>query len=210
MSPAKSFIGRLEEKEGHKYVFLCPSSISLSFAVWIFDDYTRKKPSGEVRVTLKEKNVADIKAVKNMSGYYVFCGLPEGNYTLRVESENYFPEERLVDTNSFVDSKEPVVEIFLRPRPSCHFPDRATLLRGMLAVEPDLLAGIRLKVTLKPSGLETWGVADERGEFVFYFREIIKGKAEVVLEIIAEGIGKTLSTSLFECQSTYIGIISIP
>jgi hypothetical protein len=71
-------------------------------------------------------------------------------------------------------------------------------------------AGIRLKVTLKPSGLETWGVADEKGEFVFYFREIIKGKAEVVLEIISEGIGKTLSTSLFECQSTYIGIISIP
>lgn len=209
MSSVKSFIGRMEEKEGDKYVFICPSSINLSFAVWNVDDYTRKEPTGEVRVALKGENVTDVKVVKNLSGYYVFCGLPDGNYTLSVESENYFSEERLVDTRSFVDSKEPVLEIFLRPRPSYPFPDRATLLRGMLAVGPDLLAGITLKATLKQSGRETWGVPDEKGEFVLYFREIIKEKAEVILEINGEGIGKTLSASIFEGKSTYVGIISM-
>ncbi len=113
MSSVKSFVARKEGKVMHEYVFTCPSSLSLSFAVWLIDDFTQKEPQGEVRVTLKEENITTVKAVKNLSGYYTFSGLPEGKYTLSVESELYFPEERVVDTSYFAGSKEPVVEVIL-------------------------------------------------------------------------------------------------
>lgn len=194
----------------HEYVFSCPSSFKLSFAVWPIDDYTQKAPLGKVRIRLKEGN---IKAVKNLSGYHTFSGLPDGTYTLSVEPDLYFPEERVVDTSTYSGSKEPVIEIPLRPRPLYPFPDRATLLRGMLAAENCLPAGIIIKATAKePSKVtdtEVRGIPDEKGEFVFYFREPVKGKTEVTLEIKGEGVEKTLPVVVEECHNTFVGIISI-
>lgn len=195
---------------GQEYVFSCPSSISLSFAVWLVDDYTQKEPLGEVRVMLNGEKITTVKALKNLSGYHTFSGLPEGTYTLCIESEFYFSEERLVDTSSFAGSKEPVVEIILKPKPLYPFPDRATLIRGLLAAKPDILAGITIKATLKSTGREILGIPDEKGEFVLYFREIIPGKTDIILEIKGEEIEKTLSVLIEECQSMYAGVISIP
>ena len=195
---------------GQEYVFSCPSSISLSFAVWLVDDYTQKEPLGEVRVMLNGEKITTVKALKNLSGYHTFSGLPEGTYTLSVESEFYFSEERQVDTSSFAVSREPVVEIILKPKPLYPFPDRATLIRGLLAAEPDILAGITVKATPKSTGREIRGIPDEKGEFVLYLREIIPGKTDIILEIKGEGIEKTLSVLIEEGQSMYAGVISIP
>jgi hypothetical protein len=204
-----------EKTEGrgkYEYVFSCPSSLSLSFAVWPVDDYTKKEPLGEVRVTLKGENIQSIKAVKNLSGYYIFPDLTEGEYTLSVESNPYFSEERVVDTRSLANSKEPVVQIVLKPRPLYPFPERATLIRGMLASDPVLPADITVKAISKSVDLKTQGVIqgipDERGEFVLYFREA-KGKADVLLEIRGEGIEKIVPASVEEGRNTYTGIISI-
>lgn len=112
MSSVKSFAAKVESKGQQDYVFSCPSSICLSFAVWLADDYTQKEPHGDVRVTVNGENTTNIKAVKNLSGYYILSGLPEGKYTLSVESEHYFLEEKIVDTSFFAGSKEPVVEVF--------------------------------------------------------------------------------------------------
>ncbi len=194
----------------HEYVFSVPSSLNLSFAVWPVDDYTQKEPIGKVRVRLKEGN---IKAVKNLSGYHTFSGLPDSTYTLSVEPELYFPEERVVDTSSYSGSKEPVIEILLRPRPLYPFPDRATLLRGILAAENGLPAGITIKATAKePSkvtDMEVRGIPDEKGEFVLYLRGPVKGKTGVTLEIKGERVEKTLSTVVEEGHNTFVGIISI-
>jgi hypothetical protein len=209
MSSVKSFVAKMESKGRHEYIFSCPSSICLSFAVRLVDDYTQKEPLGDVRVTVKGEQITNVKALKNLSGYYIFSGLPEGRYTLSVESEHYFSEEKIVDTSSFVGSKEPVVEVFLRPRPSYPFPDRATLLRGMLATEFDLPSNITVRATSVVTGRETRGIPDEKGEFVLYFREIVKGKADVVLEVKGEGIEKTLPASIEEGRSIYVGFISI-
>ena len=198
-----------EGKGRQKYVFSCPSSLSLSFAVWLVDDYTQKEPLGEVRVSLQEEN---IKAVKNFSGYYTLSGLPEGKYTLNVKSALYFLEERVVDTSSFSGSKDhvdPVIEIILKPRPLYPFPDWATLLRGMLAVESDLPADITVKATLKDAGWEIQVIPDEKGEFVFYFKNAVKGKSEIILEIKGEGIEKVVSVAVEEGQNTYVGLISL-
>ncbi|HII02534.1 TPA: hypothetical protein HA351_13095 [Methanosarcinaceae archaeon] len=194
----------------HEYVFSCPSSFNLSFAVWPVDDYTQKGALGKIRVRLKEGN---IKAVKNLSGYQTFSGLPDDTYTLSVEPELYFPEERKVDTSTYSGSKEPVIEIPLKPRPLYPFPDRATLLRGMLAAENGLPAGITIKATAKePSKvteMEVRGIPDEKGEFVLYFRGPVKGKTEVTLEIKGEGVEKTLQAVVEEGHNTFVGVISI-
>lgn len=201
-----------EGREKNEYVFSCPSSLSLSFAVWLVDDYTQKEPLGEVMVRLKDADPANIKAVKNLSGYYIFPNLIEGEYALRVESELYFSEERVVDTRSLAGSKEPVVQIVLKPKPLYPFPDRATLIRGMLASGPGLPAGITVKAISNSVDLKTQGVIqgipDERGEFILYFREA-KGKADVLLEIRGEGIEKIVPASVEEGRNTYTGIISI-
>ncbi len=42
---------------------------------------------------------------------------------------------------------------------------------------------------------------DEKGEFVLYFKEIVKGTADIILEIKGEGIEKMLSASIEEGQS---------
>lgn len=205
--------GRIKGKGKHEYVFSCPSSLNLSFAVWLVDDYTQKEPLGEVRVTLNGEKITTLKPLKNMSGYYIFSGLPEGTYTLSVDSEFYFSEERIVDTSSFVNSKEPVIQIILKPKPLYPFPDRATLIRGLLVPlvpEPDLLAGITIKAISKSTGREILGILDEKREFILYFREIINKKAEIILEIKGKGIEKTLPVLIEESQSTYTGVISIP
>lgn len=204
---------RTKGKGEHKYIFSCPSDLSLSFAVWVVDDYTQKEPMGEVRVMLNGEKITTLKPLKNMSGYLIFSGLPEGTYTLSVDSEFYFSEEKIVDNSSFVNSKEPVVEIVLKPKPRYPFPDRATLIRGILvplAPEPDLFADITVKAISKSTGREILGTPDEKGEFVLYFREIINKKAEIILEIKGEGIEKTLSVLIEEGQSMYTGVISIP
>lgn len=59
-------------------------------------DYSRKAPIGPIKVTIKED---DLKAVKNPSGFFIFTDLIEGTYTVRIESDFYFPEERTVDTS---------------------------------------------------------------------------------------------------------------
>lgn len=210
MSSVKSFVGKMENKGQQGYIFSCPSSICLSFALWLIDDYTQKEPHGDFRVTVNGEKITGMKALKNLSGYYVFSGLPEGKYTLSVESEHYFSDERIVDTSSFVGSKEPVVEVILKPRPSYPFPDRATLVRGVLAVNYGILSGITVKAVSTSSGREVLSVPEENGEFVIYFKEIIKVKSDVVLEIKGEGVEKTLPVIIEEGNSTYIGVISIP
>jgi hypothetical protein len=213
MTYVKSYASHMEVKNGYEYVFSCPSSLILSFAVWLVDDYTQKEPIGEVRVTLKGENITTVKAVKNLSGYHTFSGLPEGRYTLYVESELYFPEKKPVDTSSSCYPEEPEV-VRLRPRPLYPFPDRTTLIIGMLDADPLLLAGITVKVASKVADWKipevVQGIPDENGEFVLYFREAIKGTADVDLEITGEGIYKIVSASIEEGKSTYTGVISIP
>jgi len=130
-----------------------------------------------------------------------------------VESELYFPEKKPVDTSSSCYPEEPEV-VRLRPRPLYPFPDRTTLIIGMLDADPLLLAGITVKVASKVADWKipevVQGIPDENGEFVLYFREAIKGTADVDLEITGEGIYKIVSASIEEGKSTYTGVISIP
>lgn len=63
---------------------------SLSLAIRLIDDFTKKEAIGCVKVIIKEGN---IKATKNLSGYHTFTELRNDNYTINIISNLYFPEE---------------------------------------------------------------------------------------------------------------------
>jgi hypothetical protein len=67
---------------------------TLSLVISLIDDFTKKEASGHLKVIINEGN---INPIKNLSGYYVFTGLADGICTVKVASELYFPEERVID-----------------------------------------------------------------------------------------------------------------
>lgn len=68
----------------------------LSIAIWLKDDYTKKKLVANVKVVIKEGD-KDKESIKNPSGYYIFTNLENRDYKVRIEPEFYFPAERRID-----------------------------------------------------------------------------------------------------------------
>lgn len=66
----------------------------LSLAVLLKDDYSNSDPSGHIMVNIKEEG---IEAVRNLSKYHIFTDLPDLTYTVEIEPDRYFPEERIID-----------------------------------------------------------------------------------------------------------------
>ncbi len=171
--------------------------VKLSLALWLIDDYTQNEPIGQVKVRIKE---GDIKAKKNLSGYYFFTDLTDGNYTVVVESEFYFAEERKIDISQ-LNPKNPLDEIVLKPKPFYPFPDNATLLRGLVSDNGPVINAV-LKVVGTPMETQT----DENGEFVLYFDGGEDGN--IKFEIKMYGYTKLIDTTLTEQETEYLGIIS--
>lgn len=69
---------------------------NLSLAISLIDDFTKREATGHLKVMIKEGNISP---VKNLSGYYVFTDLADGIYTVKIASEFYFPEERVIDVS---------------------------------------------------------------------------------------------------------------
>jgi hypothetical protein len=174
-------------------------STTLSLAVRLIDDFTEREPLGRIEVVIKQGN---IRAFKNLSGYYCFTDLTPGNYDVGIESGFYLPGEATVDT-SFLDPKNPVIEITLKPRPSYHFPNNATLVRGLVSNTAPVM-NAQVEVVGKP--IET--LTDEKGEFVLYFKGI---KHEgVSIEIRKGGNTKTVGATVEEGKTVSLGVISFP
>lgn len=71
-----------------------PIKTILSLAIWLVDDFTKKNAIGHIKVIIKERN---IEPARNLSGYYTFTDLENAKYTVNIDSELYFPEERVID-----------------------------------------------------------------------------------------------------------------
>lgn len=172
---------------------------NLSLAVWLTDAYTGNEPFGHIKVMVRE---GDIRAVKNISGYYCFTDPATGNYTVSIESERYFPEETTVDTSA-LDSMNPVVVIELKPRPCYPFPDHATLVRGLVSnAAPVVNADVEV------TGKSIKSITDERGEFVLYFKGI---RTEAITINIKKGVDtKTVLATIEEGKTISLGIIHFP
>lgn len=67
---------------------------TLSLAISLLDDFTKKEATGRLKVIINEGN---INPIRNLSGYYVFTDLADGICTVKIVSELYFPEEKVID-----------------------------------------------------------------------------------------------------------------
>lgn len=74
---------------------------NLSLAISLIDDFTKREATGHLKAMIKEGN---INPIKNLSGYYIFTDLADGIYTVKIASEFYFPEERVIDVSKIKTS----------------------------------------------------------------------------------------------------------
>jgi hypothetical protein len=173
---------------------------NLSMAVWLTDEYTCEKPIGRVKVMLK-----DLKreAFKNLSGYYCFIDVPEGNYTMSIETDSYFPIGVLIKI-PFHDPKNPVKEITLKPNPGYPFPQNATLVRGVVVSNTDPVVKANVKVIGK--SIET--MTDKNGEFLLFFKKI--DEENVIIRISKGGNTKDVPTTIKEGKTVSTKTITFP
>jgi hypothetical protein len=172
---------------------------TLTFAIWLTDEVTQQGPVGSVKVIIKGGNRT---AVRNLSGYFLFTDLTPGTYTVRVESEFYFPAEQTVDTTS-LNPKQPVAGIVLKPTPSYPFPGSATLLRGVVT-NGTPLPDAKVSVT----GKTITTVTNERGEFILFFAGI---KKEAITVVIQKGANsKSVAATIEEGKTASTGTIHFP
>jgi hypothetical protein len=137
---------------------------TVSLAVILHDDFASgKQPIGKIKVSLQEQ---ERQAFQNLSGYYLFTNVEGDTHTIQVTSDYYFdPEEEEVVLSS-LDSKNPVVDITLKPMPFYPFPPGTTLMKGVVKNSSgEAVSGAT--VTVESPALETQ--TTEKGEFVFYF-----------------------------------------
>ncbi|MCP4404701.1 MAG: DUF2012 domain-containing protein, partial [bacterium] len=143
-----------------------------SLAVELEDEFApHLKPKGELFVTLKGGTYALTQLQTNRSGYYIFCDVPDGSYTLETKARYYLDESLAVDL-AMPDPRDPVVKITLKPHPVYPFPEGSTLIKGEVRdpdgnVLPDTLIEVRRRE-------ETTRTTSE-GTFVLYFKEIETG-----------------------------------
>lgn len=180
-------------------VYPCGTTVTiLSMSVRLTDGYTGGEPVGHLKVMADDNG----KAVKNLSGYYCFTGLPSGTHIVNIESDLYFTEDITIDISA-LNPKNPVVEIKMRPRPSYPFPGHATLVRG-LVLNTQPVVNAKVEVTGKT--IKT--ITDERGEFVLYFKGI--KQEDITLEIKKDLNTKTINTIINEGETSFIGVIHFP
>jgi len=140
-------------------------SYKLSFAVFLLDDYTGKKPIGRIKVSLEG---VDGKSVRNRSGYYLFLNLTGVELRIRVTADYYFSETIPLKLSD-LDPEHPVVDIMLKPTPFYPFPSGTTLIRGMARDRNNKpVPGARVKIPTKGISART----TDRGEFVLYLKGI--------------------------------------
>jgi hypothetical protein len=172
---------------------------NLNFAVLLIDEYTQQGPAGRVEVKLKDVGP---KAMKNLSGYFLFTDLAPGVYTVSVESDYYSTVEEAVDT-SILDAKNPVVQIVLKPNSQYPFPVGATLVRGVVA-NGSPVPDAEVSVIGKTITTNT----DGRGEFVLHFRGI---KTEAIIIVIQKGSDtKSVGATIEEGKTISAGRIHFP
>lgn len=176
-----------------------PPDNGLLLAVWLVDDFTKDQPVGDVKVKIKQLGKT---GVKNLSGYYIFNGLPPGNHTVGVESALYFTGEKTINPST-LDTKNPVIEIPLKPGPAYPFPDHATLVRGFVGASfEDAEVEVTVAATRPPIEFPK-AKTNAKGEFVLYFQGI---KIEnIIIKIHKNGNTKIANTTIKEGKTVSLG-----
>ncbi len=148
--------------EGKEVVLDATFVTRVSLAAALTDSFTKGQPIGRVRVLLEELSR---EGILNPSGYFLFLNIPDGSYTLRVESENYLDEELSLSIPSS-PPENPLLSVFLNPRPSYPFPPGATLIRGLARDATDRPVTDAL---IEVAGKNIANRSQENGDFVLFY-----------------------------------------
>lgn len=170
----------------------------LSLAVWLEDAFTQERPIGRIIVDLKKEEQAPII---NLSGYYCFVNIPDGNYILTIESTYYKFIEKTISL-PYPDPMKPVETILLTPQPGYPFPQGTTLVKGIVAITEPVADAI---VTVRGTTVQT--TTNEKGEFLLFFKRV-KKEEEIIIEIRKFGNTRIIPVTIEEGKSLSMGIIS--
>lgn len=110
---------------------------NLSIAVLLEDAFTKVDPIGRIDVSLKKMSSKAkgilAKVYRNLSGAFCFNELENGEYSLRIESEYYFPitNKITIEANQADTPRTNIKKRYLlMPKISYPFPNGATLVAG--------------------------------------------------------------------------------
>jgi hypothetical protein len=212
--------------DGKEVVLDRTSVTRVSLAVALVDRYTSlvrrnaievvlsERPVGRTRVLLREFS---LEGRLNPSGYFLFLNIPDGIYTLHVEAEHYLDEEVPLSLPTS-PPENPLVTIFLQPRPSYPFPAGATLIRGLAqdtAGKP--VADVHVAVV----GKNIANRSAENGEFVLYFnslkeqdvirvngKTLVKGNGDQTITVRAEHPNYGTATKTVEVEEGTTAFVS--
>ncbi len=214
---------------------------ALNVAVRLTDEFTRQSPLGRITVLVKER--PELQPIKNLSGYYCFNDLAKADnprpFHIVIESDRakpnwYVPVEVGPFTLPFPapadppvppNTKEPVIDVILKPNAAYPFPKNATLIGGTLrdnngvAVSGATAVG-KYQATGETATNET--LTDRNGEFIMFLKKIrlvtvpVGGEPrkqidEIRVEITKEGSSKTVIVPTFDEGTIYpMKIVTFP
>jgi hypothetical protein len=179
-------------------------SRSLSLAVRLVDDFTRRPPDVRLRVSLRPA-LAIIpipRSVRGASGVYCFEDAANGNYMLSIETEGstspiYLTAPVLVTIPlpALPDPTIPLLEVTLSPSSAYPFPGDATLVRGVVTstAMPNGLPDAVVSTTYDqvdpadefltlPANITTRTDAD--GQFALFFRRLPATSQQVTVTAV--------------------------
>ncbi len=138
-----------------------------SAIIELIDDFTGENPVGKVtNIYLKENST--YQPILNNTGYYIFFNLPDGTYTLVIESEYYETQEESI-TIPFPKIEIPET-INLIPLTSYPFPIGSTIIRGVVMDTNDIpIDNVKISFDLEnipSSNMEVW--CKKNGDFIIY------------------------------------------
>lgn len=214
---------------------------TLNLVIRLTDEFTRKGPLGRISVLLKER--PDLQPIKNLSGYYCFNDVAQADNPMpfhivivsdRAQSNWYVPVELGPFTLPFPDpatspsppnTKEPMIDVILKPNVAYPFPKNATLVSGTLRDNNGAAVADATVVGDYQAPEETatnTAQTDRNGEFTMFLKKIrlitvnVDGEpkkriAKIHVEITKDGSSKTMILPEFDEGTTFpMGIISFP
>ncbi|MFC4775198.1 hypothetical protein ACFO9Q_00185 [Paenibacillus sp. GCM10023252] len=168
---------------------------------------------GAVRLRLHESG---IEARENRNGYFYYCDLEPGVYSVVVEAE-YYKKQTVTLTIEDEPEKFSQLRIILQPNALYPYPENVTLLRGVVKNHSkEAVAGAAVWAGIPPSHAErlvhsmVGAMTDTHGEFVVPLAYVNHDLRQVQLEVAAAGYRtKRLVVEIAEGSTVSRGTISL-
>lgn len=204
----------------------------LSLAVRLVDDFTRHPPNLKLRVSLRPlpANVPFTvpRAVRGASGAYCFEEVPNGNYTMTIQTEGattsfYLlpPVPVTIPLPGLPDPTIPLMEITLTPSSAYPFPGDATLARGVVTsigtgdAVPDALVSTTYdqvdpadELLTVPVNVET--LTDSDGQFALFFRRLPANTQNLVITAAQGGNQVQTPITITEGTTQTVNLPALP